>query len=95
MVYEGLGPGLHWTMYIKQVSKSPSLNFAWTNSFGPDMPTEKIIKDISLLPAKQEWVDLNKCPTKRTNELVNVESSPFSYVNVKFVVQACGNSLAA
>ena len=95
MVYERLGPGLHWAMYIKQVSKSPSLNFAWTNSFGADMPTAKIIKDISLLKQNKSGWNLNKCPTKRTNELVNVESIPFSYVNVKFVVQACENSLAA
>lgn len=58
------------------------------------MPTAKIIKDIPA-QAKQERVELNKCPTKRTNELVNVESNPFSYVNFKFVVHACGNSLAA
>lgn len=58
------------------------------------MPAAKIIKDI-LAQAKQERADFNKCPTKRTNELVNVGSSPFSYVNVKFVEQACGNGLAA
>lgn len=81
-------------MYIKQVSKSLSLNFTRTNSFGPAMPAAKIIKDIPA-QAKQEWVDFNKCPTKRTNELVNAESSAFSYVNVKFVVQACGNGLTA
>lgn len=63
------------------------MNFAWANSFGSDMPTAKIIKDIPA-QAKQEWVELNKCPTKRTNELVNVESNPFSYVNLKFVVHA-------
>lgn len=40
-------PGLHWVMQI-EVSKSSSLNFTWTNSFGPDMCTAKIIKDISL-----------------------------------------------
>lgn len=91
MVYEGPGPGSLWAMYIKQVSKSPSLNFAWTNSFGPDMPTAKIINHLPA-QAKQECVDLNKCPTKRTNELVNVEYNSFSYV--KFVVQACTNGLA-
>lgn len=73
MAYEILEPGLHWAMYIKQVSKSSSLNFAWTNSFGPDMPTAKIINHLPA-QAKQEQVDLNKCPSKRTNELVNVES---------------------
>lgn len=41
--------GLHWAMQIKQVSKSPSLNFTWTNSLGSHMCTAKIIKDISLL----------------------------------------------
>lgn len=81
-------------MYIKQVSKSLSLNFTWTNSFGPGMPAAKIIKDI-LAQAKQEQADFNKCPTKRTNELVNVESSPVSYGNAKFVEQACGNGLSA
>lgn len=54
-VCEGLGPGLHWAMYIKQVSNSPLLNFAWINSFGPDMPTAKIIKDISVLKLNKNW----------------------------------------
>lgn len=63
VVCKGLGPGLHWAMYIKQVSKSPSLNFTWTNSFGPDMPTAKIIKDISLLKQnKSGWTSTSAQP---------------------------------
>lgn len=37
-------------------------------------------------------MDLYKCPTKRPNELVNVESSLFSYVNDKSAVYACGRA---
>lgn len=57
VVFEGLESGLHWAMYIKQVSKSSSLNFARTNSFGADTPTAMIIKDISLLKQSKSRVE--------------------------------------
>lgn len=54
------------------------------------MPNAKIIKAISSQAKQERGGYLNKCSTKRFNELVTVESSPFSYVNVTFVEHACG-----
>lgn len=85
------GPNGSQLWFRHSTHRSPSLNFTCTNSFGSHRCPASIIKNISV-GAEQQRADPYESPTKRPNELLNVERSPFSYANDKSAAQAGGRA---